>query len=414
MEKFLKTNMLKPSINDLIKSSVRSILKNKGRTVLTSLGVIIGVASVILLTSIGNGLKIYISQQFESLGANTVFIVPGKIFDDKGGFSSSGGSGRFVSTSFSFTDLSNLKRNIKNSTIVPMSVSIVNIKSSKATKTNISIIGSTYQYATSANYVPTIGRWFNKEEEDKKTDVIVLGNTLANDLFPAGNALGKKVIVQSKNMKIIGILDKKGSSFGGPDVDQYAFTSIGNVFDFAGNQKINEILIKTQNKELVPQVKDEVTKVMLKKFDKDAFTVFDSSQLLSSINSIIGMLTVGLSGIAAISLIVGGIGIMNIMLVTVSERTKEIGLRKAIGAYPRAILIQFLIEAIILSSIGGFIGIAVGWLGSIIINNFFPARLTLSSVSIAFGVSALVGVIFGVVPARKASKLSPIEALRYE
>ena len=126
------------------------------------------------------------------------------------------------------------------------------------------------------------------------------------------------------------------------------------------------------------------------------------------------MLTIGLSGIAAISLIVGGIGIMNIMLVTVSERTKEIGLRKAIGAYPRAILIQFLIEAIILSSFGGAIGIIIGWLGSLGINNFFPAKVTLSSVLIAFGVSTLVGIVFGVVPARKASKLSPIEALRYE
>lgn len=407
--------MLKPSVNDLIKSSVRSILKNKGRTILTSLGIIIGVASVILLTSIGNGLKIYVSQQFESLGANTVFVAPGKIFNDKGGIGSSPSS-RFISTSFSLTDVSNLKRAVKNTTIVPVSMAMVNIKSVKTTKSDITIIGSSYQYAAVSNYSPSSGngRFFNKEEEEKKSDVIVLGNGLANDLFPTGNALGKKVIVQSKNMKVIGILDKKGASFGGPDVDQYAFTPLGNVFDFAGNQKVTQMVIKTQNKDQVSQVKSEATKVMLKKFEKDAFTVFDSSQLLSSINSIISVLTIGLSGIAAISLIVGGIGIMNIMLVTVSERTKEIGLRKAIGAYPRAILIQFLIEAIILSSLGGAIGIAIGWLGSIAINNFFPAKVTFSSVTIAFGVSAIVGIIFGVVPARKASKLSPIEALRYE
>jgi len=407
--------MLKPSINDLFKSSIRSILKNKGRTVLTSLGIIIGVASVILLTSIGNGLQIYISQQFENLGANTVFLAPGKIFSDKGGFNNSS-SGRFISTYFSYTDVSNLKRAVKNVTISPVSIATVKVKSNKTTKTDVSIVGSGYQYAASANYLPSPGngRYFTKEEEDKKADVVVLGYGIANDLFPSTSALGKKIIVQTKNMKIIGVLDKKGGSFGGPDVDQYIFTPIGNVFDFTGNQHINEMLIKTQTKEQVPQVKDEVTKVMLKKFDKDAFTVFDSSQLLSSINSIIGMLTVGLSGIAAISLIVGGIGIMNIMLVTVSERTKEIGLRKAIGAYPRAILIQFLIEAIILSIIGGTVGIAIGWLGSIGINSFFPAKVTLSSITIAFSVSAFVGVIFGVVPARKASKLSPIEALRYE
>ena len=407
---------LKPPINILIKSSIRSILKNKGRTILTSLGIIIGVTSVILLTSIGNGLKVYISQQFESLGANTIFVAPGKIFNDKGGFNSQSGPSRFISTSFSLTDVNNLKRAIRNTIIVPVAMSAVEIKSSKITKNDVSVIGSTYQYGASANFLPSAGngRWFTKEEEDKKTDVIVLGNTLANELFPKGTALGKRVIVKSKNMRVVGILDKKGASFGGPNVDQYAFTSLGIVFGFNGNQDVNEILVKTNDKDLVAQTKDDVTKVMLKKFDKDAFSVFDSSQLLSSINSIIGTLTIGLAGIAAISLVVGGIGIMNIMLVTVSERTKEIGLRKAIGAYPQAILIQFLIEAIILSCIGGFIGVVLGWLGSLAINKFFPAKVTISSVLIAFGVSALVGIIFGVAPARRASKLSPIEALRYE
>ena len=258
------------------------------------------------------------------------------------------------------------------------------------------------------------GRWFTKDEEDKKADVVILGNAIASDLFPTGSALGKRIIIKSKNMKVIGVLDKKGSSFGGPDVDQYVFVPIGIVFEFNGNQNVNQMLIKTANKDLVAQTKIDVTKFFLKKFDKDAFTVFDSSQLLSSINSIISTLTVGLAGIAAISLVVGGIGIMNIMLVTVSERTKEIGLRKAIGAYPRAILVQFLIEAIILSCLGGGVGIALGWLGSLAINSFFPAQVTFSSVAIAFGVSAAVGIIFGVAPASKASKLSPIEALRYE
>ncbi|MFZ2153109.1 MAG: ABC transporter permease [Microgenomates group bacterium] len=408
---------LKPPLSVLFKSSLRSILKNKGRTILTSLGIIIGVTSVILLTSIGNGLKIYISQQFESLGANTVFIAPGKLFNDKGGFSGQGGgAGRFISTSFSLTDISSLKRSVRGTTIVPVSVSSAEVKSSKTTKSDVSVVGSSYQYGVSANYLPSAGngRWFSREEEDKKADVVILGYTLANDLFPSSSALGKKIIIKSKNMKVIGVLDKKGASFGGPDVDQYVFTPIGNVFDFNGDQKVNQILIKTQDKNEVAQTKIDINKLMLKKYDKDSFTVFDSSQLLSSINSIIGTLTVGLAGIAAISLIVGGIGIMNIMLVTVSERTREIGLRKAIGAYPRAILIQFLIEAIILSCLGGFIGIGLGWLGSLGINNFFPARVTLSSVLIAFGVSAMVGIIFGVAPARKASKLSPIEALRYE
>jgi len=407
--------MLKPSLDDLVKSAIRSILKNKSRTVLTSLGIIIGVTSVILLTSIGNGLKIYINSQFESLGANSVFIAPGKIFNDKGGFNNSGG-GRFVSTTFDQSDITNLKRALRLETIIPISATVAEIKSGKITKSDVTIIGSTYQYGSAANNLPSTGngRWFTKDEEDKNSNVIIIGFGIAKDLFPTANPLGRKVIIKSKNMKVIGVLDKKGSSFGGPDVDQQILTPIGNVHDFNGNQNINQIFVKTTSKEAVDQTKATITKVMLKKFDKDAFTVFDSSQLLTSINSIISTLTIALSGIAAISLVVGGIGIMNIMLVTVSERTREIGLRKAVGAYPRAILIQFLIEAIFLSGIGGIVGLLLGTLGTLAINKFFPAQVTLNSVILALGVSSLVGIIFGVAPARRASKLAPIEALRYE
>jgi len=407
--------MLKPSINDLIKSSFRSILKNKGRTILTSLGIIIGVASVILLTSIGNGLKIYVTQQFDALGANSIFISPGKIFNDNGGFSQSGMATVMI-TNFTQKDLNLLTRKLKSSTVMPINVTYADVKSSYAIKKTIEIDGSTEEYGKSNNVVPSEGngRWFTKEENSKKSPVVVLGYQIAKTLFPKSSAVGKKIIIKGKNLKVVGVVDKKGASMGGPSVDDAVYAPFSVVSDLAGNDNINTFIIKASNKDLMESTKKEITKVMLTKYDKDAFTVFDSSQLLSSINSIIGMLTIGLSGIAAISLIVGGIGIMNIMLVTVSERTKEIGLRKAIGAYPRAILIQFLIEAIILSSFGGAIGIAIGWLGSLAINNFFPAKVTLSSVMIAFGVSTLVGIVFGVVPARKASKLSPIEALRYE
>jgi len=407
--------MLKPSINDLIKSSFRSILKNKGRTILTSLGIIIGVASVILLTSIGNGLKIYVTQQFDALGANSIFISPGKIFNDNGGFSQSGMATVMI-TNFTQKDLNLLTRKLKNSTVMPINVTYADVKSSYAIKKTIEIDGSTEDYGKSNNVVPSEGngRWFTKEENSKKSPVVVLGYQIAKTLFPKSSAVGKKIIIKGKNLKVVGVVDKKGASMGGPSVDDAVYAPFSVVSDLAGNDNINTFIIKAPNKDLMESTKKEITKTMLTKYDKDAFTVFDSSQLLSSINSIIGMLTIGLSSIAAISLIVGGIGIMNIMLVTVSERTKEIGLRKAIGAYPRAILIQFLIEAIILSSFGGAIGIAIGWLGSLGINNFFPAKVTLSSVTIAFGVSTLVGIVFGVVPARKASKLSPIEALRYE
>ncbi len=407
--------MLKPSFNDLLKSSFKSILKNKSRTILTSLGIIIGVTSVILLTSIGNGLKKYVTDQFDSLGANSIYISPGKVFNDDGGFTQ-GGMANMILNSFTQKDVLSLKRKLRNVEITPASAVFADISSSFNTQKAIEIDGSTEKFGENSNLVPSAGngRWFTEEENNKKTPVIVLGYQLAQDLFPNTIAIGKKVIIKGKTLKVIGVSDQKGASFGGPSFDKQAYIPLNIAFDLAGNNDIQSIIIKAKNKDTIEATKKEITKIMLEKYDKDAFSVFDSSQLLSSINSIISVLTIALTGIAAISLVVGGIGIMNIMLVSVTERTREIGLRKAIGAYPRAILIQFLIEAVILSCIGGATGILLGYLGTLAIKSFFPAQVTISSVILAFGVSSLVGIVFGVAPARKASKLSPIEALRYE
>jgi len=407
--------MLKPSFKDLLKSSFRSILKNKSRTILTSLGIIIGVTSVILLTSIGNGLKSYVTDQFDALGANSVFISPGKVFNDNGGFSQNSFAAAMV-TSFTQKDFNLLNRKLKNSVVMPVNVAYADVKSDKAIKKMIEIDGSTEEYGKSNNVIPSNGngRWFTNEENDKKTPVVVLGYTIAKTLFPNSSAVGKKVIIKGKTLKVIGVVDQKGSSFGGPSVDDAVYAPFSIVSDLAGNENINTFVVRAPTKDAIEPVKKEISKIMLEKYDKDAFSVFDSSQLLSSINSIISVLTIALTGIAAISLVVGGVGIMNIMLVSVTERTREIGLRKAIGAYPRAILIQFLIEAVILSCFGGLVGVILGGLGTLAINSFFPAKITISSVILAFGVSSAVGIIFGVAPARKASKLSPIEALRYE
>ena len=405
--------MLKPSLNDLLKSSFRSILKNKSRTILTSLGIIIGVTSVILLTSIGNGLKKYVTDQFDSLGANSIYVSPGKVFNDDGGFSQ---SGTIMINTFTQKDVTTLKRKLNNVDITPASAVFADISSPFSTQKNIEVDGSTENFGKNNNLSPSEdnGRWFTKEENDKNTPVIILGYQLAQDLFPKSSAIGRKVIIKGKTLKVIGVSDKKGASFGGPSFDKQAYIPLNLAFELSGKNDIQSIIIKSPSKDLIDPLKKQITNILLEKYDKDAFSVFDSSQLLNSINSIISVLTIGLTGIAAISLVVGGIGIMNIMLVSVTERTREIGLRKAIGAYPRAILIQFLIEAVILSCIGGATGVLLGYLGTLAIKPFFPAQITISSVILAFGVSSLVGIIFGVAPARKASKLSPIEALRYE
>ncbi len=404
---------LKPSPADLLRSSLQSIFKNKIRTLLTSLGIIIGVTSVILLISIGNGLKSYINDQFESLGANNIYISPGKIFNRSGHFNREAG---FSTVTFNQKDLSALKKSLKNvNYIIPVSQISLTLKQDKNT-IDVNLIATTHDYAMAQNQQPSSGngRWFTRQEESKKSKVVVLGTQVATDLFPEGNPLGRKITVSGKKLKIIGILDSLGGGFGGAslDINIYLPSTIGH--DIIGNQNIQTIMVTAKTKIQIQQVQDDIEKIMLKKYDPDAFSVYDQSQILSSINTILSTMTIALSGIAAISLVVGGIGIMNIMLVTVTERTREIGLRKAVGAYPQAILLQFLFEAVILSGFGGTIGILLGSIGAKIINNFFPAQITTGSVILAFGVSSLVGVIFGVAPARKASKLSPITALRYE
>ncbi|RLC35702.1 ABC transporter permease [Candidatus Shapirobacteria bacterium] len=409
--------MLRPSPAELFKSSLKAIFKNKSRTILTSLGIIIGVTSVILLVSIGNGLKSFISEQFESLGSNLIFISPGQIFD-KNGQMNRDESSMFIGVTFDQKDIVKLKRNLKSlvSDVVPISQKKVDVKYKKQ-KENATLIATTYRYSNVRNTKPptNLGRWFTKQEDAKGSKLAILGFQIAQDLSPHQSLLNRKIVISGKNLRVIGILDKQGSSMGGPDLDNYIYVPYKAGASLTGDKnKIQIINIKSQNKEDIDLVKKKIKKIMLEKYDKDSFSVFDQSQVLSSINTILNTLTIALTGIAAISLVVGGIGIMNIMLVSVSERTREIGLRKAIGASPPAILIQFLFEATILSTFGGLVGIILGSLGTTTINRFFPAKVTLSSILLAFGVSTLVGIIFGVAPAKRASKLSPIEALRYE
>jgi len=407
--------MLKPTFSVLIKTSIRSILRNKGRTMLTSLGIIIGVTSVILLMAIGNGLKVYIANQFESLGSNLIYVMPGKIFTEGGGFSSSSGAG-FLSTSFDQKDVQNLKRNLKEAGAIIPSIELTGKAKYRNREEEITIVAASYEYGKVSNTTPKEGKgtWFTKEGESKNAAVGILGSEGAEKLFKNENPLNKTIIVDSKNIKVIGVAEKKGGSLGGSHIDLSIYVPLEIGFDFAGNTKIQSILIQAKSKDEIEDIKKQAEKIMLERLDKDSFSVVDQSQILSSINSVLGTLTIALSGIAAISLLVGGIGIMNIMLVTVTERTREIGLRKAVGATPDAILLQFLFEAVILACLGGLVGVILGSAITQLIDKFFPAKVTASSILLAFGVSSLVGIVFGVTPARRASKLSPIEALRYE
>lgn len=240
-----------------------------------------------------------------------------------------------------------------------------------------------------------------------------MGSKVAENLFDGDDPIGQKITVGESRVEVIGVLKSKGG-IGGDSVDNHVIIPITAAKTLFNQDKVSEMYVQAKDADSVDLALDETKMLLSNRLKEDEFSVLNSKDLIGAISSVLGMITAALAGIAAISLLVGGIGIMNIMLVTVAERTKEIGLRKALGATPDVILTQFLTEAVILSVGGGLIGILIGGTGTFVLSKLAVAEITPWSVILAFGVSALVGIVFGVMPARRAAKLSPIEALRYE
>lgn len=378
------------------------------------LGVIIGVSSVVLLTSIGAGLQAYISDQFEQMGSNNVVIFPGDIFGEGGGFDQEAQFNAVSNNKIKLSDAKSIERLHEYVDFVVPFNSASDQASFRNKEEGVSVISTNEMYDEGINIVMAKGRFFNKAENQSAERVVVLGWDIMEELFGKIDPIGKKIKLGTQNFKVVGVAEKQGGSFGGPSFDTYVYIPLETGFKVYDTDTILEIVAKIKDSDKIDQAIIEIENVLLERLDEDDFTVFDQTEILETVTNILGILTTGLGGIAAISLLVGGIGIMNIMLVSVTERTKEIGLRKAIGATPNQILIQFLIESALLSIIGGIIGLILAYLGSLAMQSVFPAKITANAVMLAFGVSAAVGIIFGVAPARKASKLSPIEALRYE
>jgi len=393
----------------IIKSATEDFARNKMRTVLTSLGILIGIASVVLLMALGLGLKRYIAQQFESLGTGLIYVMPGDMT------SASGMGGAMAGIKFDDKDVATLKRVPNLSAVLPFVVKFVKAEAGGESK-SVEAAGSTVDLFPAMNIEADYGVLFSKSDQDKGAKKVVLGPKVAEKLFgTASDAVGKIVKLDGQAFTVCGVAKAKGGGgFGSAGIDDHIWMSSKAAFSLTQDKKYYAIYLKVENDEVIADVKLEAKRVLLKRYKDSDFSVIEQTDLLNTINQIFSVLNLVLIAIAAISLIVGGIGIMNIMFVSVVERIREIGIRRAIGATSRDILLQFLAESVLLSLLGGFLGLSLSYLVVLLVQSQFPAYIDLLSVVLAVSVSSTIGIVFGVFPAKKAADLSPMEAIRYE
>ncbi|HEX9092483.1 MAG TPA: ABC transporter permease [Coriobacteriia bacterium] len=390
--------------------AIRALTANKARSALTMLGVIIGVAAVILLVAIGTGVQGEITGTIKGLGSNLLFVFPGQVNTGQGGggFGGGGPSGK----PFAISDTELIRRRVSGlEAVVPvMSGSGLVRYGNRSVRSTLA--GSSEQGGQVFSATLGAGRHYNKSEVDAASRVAMIGYTVKDQLFPNTDPVGHVVTINGQRFTVIGWYEKQGGSLSG-DQDNQVYVPITTLQTLMGSTRVGIILVKVADAANIELERAQVKRALAPKF-QDNVTVMSQDQTLGILSTVLGTLTYMLAGIAGISLLVGGIGIMNIMLVSVTERTREIGIRKAVGARTYDILSQFVIEAVTLSVLGGVVGIAVGAAGAWAIKSVVPTDVTPWSVAIAFFFSAGVGMFFGVYPAWKASKLDPIEALRYE
>lgn len=388
-------------------SAFTSILSNKLRSFLTVLGIVIGVTSVILLIALVSGLQTFITTQIQDLGSNLLFVIPGRI----GGARSPGGvqANRLV-----YSDATNLRSKLTGQADVSAAIQRnATLKFKNKNDKGTAVFGVEANYPRIISIKLHEGRFFRESEQQSARKVAVIGRSVKTNLFGEGKALEQSIDVAGIKYTVIGILESRGAVFG-IDLDNSIYVPFIAAQRQFGLDRLNTIYISVNRATDVKNVQIKATTILRKRLSEDDFSIQSQEQALSTISQITGILTLALGGIAGISLVVGGIGIMNIMLVSVTERTKEIGLRKAVGARPADIRNQFLIEAVTLSGLGGIAGILLGIGLSLIIGKFITTTVPWWSVLLSFGFSMIVGIIFGVAPAIRAARLDPIQALRYE
>ncbi len=403
----------------IFKVALRAISRNKTRSLLTALGIIVGIAAVIAVVAIGQGAQTMMMSQINSMGNNLIMVFPGS--QNPGGVRGGSGSGQNLTAEDGESIARDLQHLVRAVTpVIRSGAQAIYQENNWSTQ----VQGVSIDFPEVRNWEMASGAFFTAADQRAGSRVCIIGQTVSDNLFPGDDPTGKSLRIRNMPFRVLGVMVRKGSNSMGSDQDDTIiapYTTVRRVLQNSIFNNVNMLLVSLYSLDDIPVAKVEIGKLLRQRHKlgnnaDDDFSTIDMTEITNTIGSITKLMTILLTTVASISLLVGGIGIMNIMLVSVTERTREIGLRMAVGAAPSDILLQFITEAMALSTVGGLIGVVIGIVGARTVGNIqqWPILITESSVVVAFLFSAAIGVFFGFYPALRASRLNPIDCLRYE